>query len=101
MTLRPFEDLIKPIEYDGETFIPIERIAELAIPRTMKDIVIRKGRGWRAINFSCKHSGIKFNVSLGKNFNVIIYNYSNFKDEKIYNQVKIVKSLIKWGFIEP
>ena len=30
MNIRPFEDLIKPIEYDGETFVPIEEIAKLA-----------------------------------------------------------------------
>ena len=38
MKLRPFEDLIKPIEYQGNTFIPIEVIAGLAFNHNAKTV---------------------------------------------------------------
>lgn len=99
--LRPFDDLIKTIEIDGEVFCPIEEIAKLAIcVGEVKNVKTFALKGCDAIFYgetSFSNSGIK--IIINTEFDIELYD--EYGISKNYNQVQIVKNLIKWGFIEP
>ena len=105
--LRPFEDLIKPIEYQGETFIPIEEIAKLAmsdVDNSNAEIVEKSiskfGSAECRINrsfYDCETNNYCFYIT--DSFNAFCTDYG--EPMSIFNQVQIVKNLIKWGFVEP
>ena len=104
MTLRPFEDLIKPMEIDGKTFVPIEEIAKLAVSPEVQAVTFGKHK----INENIVHTVVKghrntkLGFSIAKNYSVYVYHLNVFLgNTDVYNQVQIVKNLIKWGFVEP
>lgn len=114
-TLRPFEDLINEIEFDGEKFIPIEKIVALAFNYN-ENAVKYEAKMW--INHSYDYAAHymfetkilepkshKCSVVIFKNFDIWIYhkidnNESNNTGIPASNQVEIVKNIIKWGFIK-
>lgn len=100
--LRPFEDLIKTIEYDGEAFVPIEEIAKMALGKKIKKsgIGIIKRVKICYINHKNKEGLVK-QILVDRNFNVMYYCVIDIDMLVTKNQVQIVKNLIKWGFIEP
>jgi hypothetical protein len=113
-TLRPFEDLIKPIEFEGETFIPIEEIFLLQLFKES-----RKGISFiKSKTTSSQNKWVKIQTSSLNQFThvlkIIITTIDNIffesslwkdgifiEDMPIYQIVQIVKNLIKWGFVEP
>ena len=106
MTIRPFEDLIKPIEYRGETFVPIEEIAKLgmseidnSITEISEKIISVFGSAQCKVNRKIYNYKIGYWFYITDSFNM----FSSDSDEvmSVFNQVQIVKNLIKWGFIEP
>ena len=112
MKLKPFEDLIKPIKYDGETFVPIRIIAELAFNHNAK--TVENSEIWVNSSYDCK-AYIKYSIDFENvgftTFCIGIWRGFNvdgtieiFLKKSIHtpnNQVQIVKNLIKWGFVEP
>ena len=110
MNLRPFEDLIKTIEYDGKTFVPIEVIAKLAIKNyyqrecLIKSLLIVPITDFTTCfaEFIDKHQHILF-IVIYNNFDIIVKipDNANLLINPTKNQVQIVKNLIKWGFVEP
>ena len=106
MNLRPFEDLIKTIEYDGETFIPIEEIAKTAMSditdsttKVLGMSISKFGVAECIINRHVYETDIKYCFYVTDTFNVFCNH--NLEKMSVFNQVQIVKNLIKWGFVEP
>ena len=106
MTLRSFEDLIKPIEIDGETFVPIEEIAKLGmskidnnIPEISEKGISIFGTAQCKVNIKIYDYQIKYYFGINDSFDTFCSNDSEVIT--VDNQVQIVKNLIKWGFIEP
>jgi hypothetical protein len=115
--LRPFEDLIKEIEIDGERFVPIEEIAKLATGyfQNKKYFKIVKSksikRKWFRISEKLGGGYIQ-DITITENYSIadsdnmsiksVMYD-ENWKvfSESYYNKFQIVKNLIKWGFIKP
>jgi hypothetical protein len=113
--IRPFDDLIKEIEFDGKKFIPAQKIAALCFNYNDK-VVKNKVKMW--INDSYDYSmwyvfqttilkPTKHECSIGisRNFDITIYHKVEFEKSNSNvgmpssNQVEIVKNLIHWGFI--
>ena len=109
MKLRPFEDLIKPIEYDGKTFVPIEEIAKLAcnnnsFVKNIETFTERENRKriankYRAEIIIKDMSYESVTVTIEKSFRITLWIEGDWIPH--FNQVQIVKNLIKWGFVEP
>lgn len=113
--LRAFEDLIKEIEFEGDKFIPAQKIASLCFNYNDK-AVKRKARMWvndgydymMWYNFETtilKPKSHKCAVGISRLFDIRTYHYiDDCKDSNVghpaCNQVEIVKCLVKWGFIE-
>lgn len=115
MAVRPFDDLIKEIEFDGEKFIPAQKIAALCF--NYKDNAVKQNpKMW--VNASYDYSmwyqfetnimkPLKHECSIGisRNFDITTYFKIGAEEAKknigmpAYNQVEIMKNLIKWGFI--
>lgn len=98
--LRPFEDLIKRIEHNGKTFIPIEKIAELALC-----VGMLKGDKAPLIHYyNAYWSGFDsfgncFKIAIDTNFDIeLSFDHDTYIVSDI---IKIVKNLIKWRFVEP
>ena len=98
--LRPFEDLIKPIEYDGKTFVPIEEIAKLALSY-LKEVVVRTSTLDSRIVCFLETSTFRHTMIIFKGYDILMFANGYHQNIKVENQVQIVKNLIKWGFVEP
>lgn len=104
---RPFEDLIKEIEIDGERFVPIVKIGELAFGFSEIDkrfspnfwINDQEPNGTMEFYQSFGNKTYTLKVTIWEDGNVRISIGNNLHIPS--NQVQIVKNLIKWGFIEP
>ena len=102
--IRPFEDLIKPIEIDGETFVPIEEIAKLALNviniEMVEPSITQHRHNARLTGMAIFNYGKAYiEVVIQRDFDIATY--INQGKETPYNQVQIVKNLIKWGFVKP
>lgn len=105
MTLRPFEDIIKEIEFEGETFVPIEEIAKISFShvdsKKIKLVESDFSPNHIICYFKIAASTANFIVSINSIFDIYITYLIDTEKIETHRQVKIVKSLIKWGFIEP
>ena len=114
MKLRPFEDLIKTIEYDGKTFVPIEEIFLIQLfKENKKGISFIKSKTtsnqfrWVKISTSSLNEfthTLRIRITTDDNifFEMSLWKDGLFiKNMPIYGIVQIVKNLIKWGFVEP
>jgi hypothetical protein len=99
-TLRPFEDLIKPIEFEGETFIPIEEIAMLAFDANLTHSEVKVNSKEIVTLYVIINKKYGFRLIVREDFNIHAFD-NDCLIETIDNQVQIVKNLIKWGFVEP
>lgn len=108
--LRKFEELITEIEHDGERFVPIEEIAKLAVSHRnfFKDnIAVESSFNKKNNTHNCIVTSSSFVIKLFveiEKFNVNLYEVYEgniLYSMPFYNQVLIVKNLIKWGFVEP
>ncbi len=108
--IKPFEDLIKTIEYDGNTFVPIEEIAKLAIENyfelkysNISSAIVPIDDSFSACSGYISNSECRKFVIIHDNFDVSINEetYDDFSHLLTCNQVQIIKNLIKWGFVEP
>lgn len=104
MKLRLFEDLVKRIKYEGKTFVPIKELSIISFllegsdkkhKQTVKDFDNNNG-------YSCTYffADEVFSFKITKQFDILVWNESTKENEFIYNQVQIIKNLIKWKFIE-
>ncbi len=114
--IRPFEDLIKEIEVDGEKFIPAQKIAALCFNYSGQTVQ-HKAQMWVNSSYDCAMWYLfetkilqpkKHLCSVGIYRSFDIRTYHEFDDSKQKsgamppcNQVEIVKLLIKWGFVKP
>ena len=101
---RPFEDLIKPIEIDGETFVPIEEIAKLATgdKENLKfgKPLFKGSKSYPFMTLLIKYKGGEKQIFLIEDdFEIALFD--NYALIRHHYQVQIVKNLIKWGFVEP
>ncbi|MFA7307609.1 MAG: hypothetical protein WC026_13155 [Hyphomicrobium sp.] len=113
--LRPFDDLIKEIEFEGEKFIPSAKIAALCFNYNEKAVKY-KAKFWINnsydymlwYNFETKilapkkmscYIGIDRSFNISMDFIIDGKKPMTNTGTPVYNQIKIVKLLIKWGFI--
>ena len=112
--LRPLDDLISEIEIDGEKFIPMHRIAALCFNYNVDTV---KNEAKMFINDGYDYNlwySFETNILLPKKHTCYI-SVSRTYDIRIYheidgiksdtadshsNQVKVIKYLRNWGFIE-
>jgi hypothetical protein len=111
---RPFDDLIKEIEVDGEKFVPAAKIAALCFNYNDK-AVKKKSKCWINnsydymlwYNFETnilkpkKHHcyiGIDRNYNVKMNMKIDDVEPNNI-GMPVSNQIEIVKLLMKWGFV--
>lgn len=107
-TVRPFSDLIKEIEIDGERFIPIAKIAKLAFndhnPENPKDMKtwINMPYDERAWYRSELMTDLDRLISIDQNFDVRKYYETQKKtyEQAPSNQMQIFRNLVKWGFLK-
>jgi hypothetical protein len=110
--MRPFEDLIKEITIDGETFIPLKKIAMLACNYNDETVCNKFGLGYNSYYGECwcrfntnllKPRAHQYYVNVLGHYNIskhmIIDDKAITHREAINNQVEIFKLLTKWGFI--
>lgn len=113
---RPYSDLIKEIEYNGERFIPAQKIAALAFGYD-EAVVENNAKMWRndTYDFCTWYQfdttllmPMTHRCSLGISINLDITLYQVFGDNRStnthsfppVNQAEIFKNLISWGFIQ-
>lgn len=90
LILRPLSDLTKPIEVNGETFVPIVELAKISfLPRNVR------GKSWKEIN------GIAVAPDYELEFHFIQSDFQAFyKKNKtnVYNQYRLFEKLFEWHF---
>ena len=113
--VRPFEDLIKEIEFEGEKFVPAQKIAALCFNYNEKTVK-NKAQMWVNSTYDCrmwylfetnilKPKKHQCSIGISRNFDISTYHRIGEEEPKSNvgmppsNQVEIVKNLIKWGFI--
>jgi hypothetical protein len=110
--VRPFDDLIKEIEFEGEKFIPAEKIAALCFNYNEK-AVKNKAKMWVNNSYDytmwyvfqtniLKPNKHQCSIGISRNFDVSIYHKIGDKSNigmPPSNQVETVKNLIRWGFV--
>lgn len=112
--MRPFEDLIKPIEVDGNTFVPAARIAIEAFNYSKTIIHYKSGRWinggydnllWYTFETNImKPKSHVCSLSISRGYDIAIYHTIGGVEGRntgipANNQVKIFRLLEKWGFI--
>ena len=113
--VRPFDDLIEEIEFDGEKFIPAQKIAALCFNYNEK-AVKNKAKMWVNNSYDytmwyvfqtniLKPKKHQCSIGISRNFDVSTYHRIGDEEPKSNvgmppsNQVEIVKNLIRWGFV--
>ncbi len=106
--MRPYTDLIQEITIDGETFVPIKKIAALAFGYK-EECIYYKYSTYHNSYFNEVHclfstrNGIDCQLHIDKWFDIsrhfIMPDKSITLRQQIQNQVQIFKLLQKWGFI--
>lgn len=113
--VRPFDDLIKEINFDGEKFIPAQKIASLCFNYT-NGVVKNKSKMWVNNSYDycvwyvfetniLKPKKHQCSISISRLFDVATYHIIDGKESSsnvgipASNQVEVVKRLIKWGFV--
>ena len=114
-SVRPFEDLIREIDFNGERFIPAQRIASLCFNYN-EDTVKNCAKMWINNGYDYKMWYVfqtdilkpkrhECTVGVSRFFDISIYHKIGDVEPKSNvgmppsNQVELVKNLIKWGFI--
>lgn len=113
--VRPFDDLIKQIEFEGEKFIPAQKIAALCFNYN-EEVVNNKAKMWVNNSYDytmwyvfqtniLKPKKHQCSIGISRNFDVSTYHRIGDEEPKSNvgmspsNQVEIVKNLIRWGFV--
>lgn len=113
--VRPFEDLIMEIEFDGEKFIPAQKIAALCFNYNEKTVK-NKAKMWVNNSYDytmwyvfqtniLKPKKHQCSIGIGRDFDIRTYHIIGDEEPKSNvgmppsNQVEIVKNLIRWGFV--
>jgi hypothetical protein len=113
--VRPFDELIKEIEFEGEKFIPAQKIAALCFNYNEKTVK-NKAKMWvnNLYDYTMwyvfqtnilKPKKHQCSIGISRNFDVIVYQRIGDEEPKSNvgmppsNQAEIVKNLIRWGFV--
>lgn len=108
---RHFNQLIQEIEYEGEKFIPMVKIAALAFNYN-EQTVLKNAKFWINKSYDCSAWHIfdlyqldtnikKGLLQIWDDYTISTYIEINHKTHLGYfcNQVKVFQLLTKWGFI--
>ncbi len=112
---RPYTDLIKEIEYQGEAFVPIKAIAKLAFGNYYTKYIDVKYSQFDILKHADQSVSYEFHfkpddgglwceniIKIDKNINIDCFGkqFSQNYRVSVADQVQIFKLLTQWGFIE-